>query len=442
MFLIEGEFWTATNIKPKISSGLNGRNDLLRPDSMSEDERKYDLMRYLCGIICRNFGDHCVYVLKSDTIASSTLLFAAITKYLHTARHEMNCQPLTLFQNDNQQINIRRSNFLSTLDRIADGDSDVVSRTARRFNDYNSIISAYSQCATDLNARYLLSDLSLGGSNTSNDSFYISATEKEAMNQFSEKMLKKVIELEVGSASSAQILSCSSSEVCNQKRVTCFTSTERLAKLIGDDIPEFVEVSIADKFLSDNSFPWCELRTSCDGRQSNALMIVVLSGIALVEALAVAYDILNDPQVTEIELVRGAFSIIESQFPPSLADRIDLTTNGGGQVVIIFESLGSGSGHRGAMSKLLKNNASEMSSSSSCYSASIAISFTHERQCAISTKALQYISMNSKILVHMMTLFCIFDKKFQCISTNGDKELGDYICLLMQEQNRNALLFK
>lgn len=443
--LVEGEFWTAHAMKARVSSH-QGNKDLERPDAMSDDNKTADLMRYISGIICRNFGKNIVYPVITPSTASSTLLFVVITDVIknHMISYDQNrptYAKLKFHLENAKKITERRKEFLKSLKDLICSE-DAIGRVSRRFSDMNSLLSAYSICKTEKNASMLLSDLSYGGSNMDSPKFQFDLNPNEILDlkQSSESIWAQV--QQEGKRNNRIVISKSSSSssalfATLPNRKTVALAFNGMQKVVDN---QFDKVSIIPK-EDESTISWATVVTSSDERSSTPLVIIVLSGVEIVELWAKAFDMLEDPATKEIDVVRVAFQLIESNFSSDLNDAIDDTKSEGGQIVILIDNLGTGSGVKGAVGKLQRfhSMSTRQQPGAAPSPAATQICMGEDRE-HFSMNASQYITMKASYMVHCFTTIGVFEHQYQIIPTSGGDELSNYISILIQEHNRLSLL--
>jgi len=179
-FLMEGQYKKNNPSMPKPL--VHADWELNKPDVVANE---VDIMRFLAGIVGRNFHDKRVYIIQSLDPAYTALLVAALAAVLSkvnspTRLHGSNyaysafgkfCHGWGGHKKGRQSkltsdlIDWSESLPLIPTQHTFSFTSEFNERVCRRFGDWPGLITAYNTCTSELHRRLLLQDLSVGGSN-------------------------------------------------------------------------------------------------------------------------------------------------------------------------------------------------------------------------------------------------------------------------------------
>jgi hypothetical protein len=413
-------------------------------------------MTLVCSIICRNFGSNVVSILLTSSTSSSALLFAAISAVLKSKIASNKFMSLQSYLSHTKMIKSNRDSFVKSLallnkDAMSSSSVNVVDIVSRRFSDYESLLSAYTSCATDLHASMLTSDLTAGGSNRDCPSnFDLSRSTLSSLKAFSESLWKDVITSDhlgdaTGRGTSSHTLrplylsSPLPAEMFPPSRITSVIVYNETKSLIGDDkYPD--KLKFFSRTDEDSCFPWASIVTSIDDtRHSAPMTVLVLSGVQILELWAEAFESLETSTPNEVDVIRRAFFFLESKFSSILTDNIVDVRNRAGQVILLIDNIGTGANNKGALSKLAKllreSNIQDFQEHTQQPSFSL-----RSDGFLFSIDTARYLSQRDAFLLHVHTAVAILEQGLQVIPTSGGAELGDYFAVLLHEHNRLSLL--
>ena len=471
--LIEGGIVDRPNLQPRVSAhdphDLDDRLDVIRG--------KTDLLAYMCGIVCRNFGPCKVNVLHTSTISETTALLAALSVTVEHCLLSMSIPPLhpsfdSFKAHWRRTMRSAREGILHAKLRQVGISADMIRRIERRFGDEVSLRAAYSLCANEANRLYLLGDCSLAGSNFDEPAVALDdPMGKAPMILDGMNVLRGVIHEEV------LVRECLLKSL---KRQLVVNGSEEMILLNGDFIGFKHEVTVNklartrkehdDELTHHRSNLWCEMyvQSQCEGfnRKSSHLYVLVVQGFDVIECLAEAYDVLSTTEnyvpthvtdkVFELKVVRRAWDSLRQRFPQVMTSRLqkeeEVDSHRHPQVVLLLDKLGRSGGNVGACGRLKTEHARAMHAavpatdevhncgdvySIHCSSASIRLDSSRR---PISYPAATYLTSKLKWTLSLVTAVAQVELDYQVFGCSDAIPVTDMVTNFVNEMHRLALL--
>jgi hypothetical protein len=372
-FLIEGDLSNTDKIRPNVGQG----RELESLERLDVIQSREELLGYMCGITCRNFGRHRVSVLHTTTSMETAIMLAALSvvmadEYEGIERAKLKEVSMATLHKHWHGIarNKRGASLVEklTANNLATGDA--IHRIQRRFGDEAGLCAAYDNCSGDVQGELLLKDLSLCASNMcdeaeARDSGPAGVTAGERIH------CSQNIFCALRRAHSASVVSSYSAKRCVVRMSASMAKTLDNLKGCGSYVHATVDPD--PLWCADADFqswlPWSKVTVeeswTGGSRRSGALFFVCVPGTVVVETLAAAFDALDaatiksrlggrDSRVFELSMVMAAWASIRQRFSPALQGAIAAEEALGycPQVVILLDNLGRGSGKIGACGRL------------------------------------------------------------------------------------------
>eukprot|EP00960_Hanusia_phi_P031465 749300-Hanusia_phi.AAC.13 len=165
-FLLEGELEAADRSRPRVLPGKE-EEERRRLDVIS---RREDLLRFLCGLVCRNYRRNVVLLAQTFNAIDSAMLLAALSKVFNwiwrRGREGGRGQSLSLVQHKwSSRMRSRSEEQLAgrLQGKVA---QDMVIRVLRRFGSEEALMNAYVACKGREQQRELLVNLSPAACNS------------------------------------------------------------------------------------------------------------------------------------------------------------------------------------------------------------------------------------------------------------------------------------
>ena len=465
-FLIEGSIVDRTNLQPRVSAHdpheLDDRLDVIRG--------KTDLLAYMCGIVCRNFGPCKVNVLHTSTTSETAVLLAALTV---TVEHCLLSAPPLQPSFESFQAHWRhavrsvREGILHAKLRQVGISADMIHRIERRFGDEVSLHAVYSLCANEANRLYLLGDCSLAGSNFDEPAVALDdPMGKTSMILDGMNVLHGVIQEE---------LLVRETLLKSLKRKLVVNCSEEMSLLNAEFIGFKHEVTVntmamkQDDKVTHHRNLWCEMyvQSQCEGfnRKSSNLFVLVVQGFDVIESLAEAYDVLSTTEkyvpthVTdkefELKVVRRAWDSLRKRFPQVMTRRlqVEVDSHRHPQVVLLMDKLGRSGGNVGACGRLKTEHARAMHTAVSVtdevhhcgdvysvvHRSSASIRLDSNRR-PISYPAATYLTSKLKWTLSLVTAVAQVELDYQVFGCSDAIPVTDMVTNFVNEMQRLALL--
>jgi hypothetical protein len=188
--------------------------------------------------------------------------------------------------------------------------------------------------------------------------------------------------------------------------------------------------------------------------QSNPLAIVVVPGLDVVEAIANAYELIStdhtrvaDPQLFDSKVVSLALEYIEARFPGDLLELTGLAKSpvhperaaNNTQLCVVIRFLGDGGRKAGAVGRVdAVKEKRELARQNGQPLPPFALDKDRD---PISEAAAEYLSVESRWLVSLLTATASLKFQWQVINTGSDGEdVERWVANLLHETHRMALL--
>lgn len=460
--LIEGDYRVDdSQVAPRVSS-THGEEDLERLDVISSTE---ELVGYVCGVICRNFGSasHCANVMMLQTTSpkeTATLLTAL--SLLLADHYDQQTSPVRLPTLSSVskywhagKVKSRRNELKERID-VSD---DMAYRLDRRFGDQRSLMLACNLCESDVQRTHLLCDLSTAGSNLRPE-----VVDREEFPIVTGELVDDSIVVAEAIANVApptprKKQAADDDVVIDTRQVYVKMNESMNALLMPLD-------GFADQFhfesSSSGSYAFCEITVEAGStrarsiRSSSPLFIAVIPGMDMVELLCKAYDSVVSREVDrsssvrnrgfDLKVVRTAVHMLEEGLHPELRERMVLTNESHPQLLLLVENLGHGGSTVGATSRLLKeHNAMERDNKVLLPEDQLDVSYldgkSHRRP--VSFQAAHYFFPHLRFMVNLLTAVITMEQGWQMLHVsekNGALPAKTMVMTCMHEMRRLALL--
>ena len=495
LFLIEGDIHLAERCSPN-TSGCAERC-LQRLDVI---QGRAELLRFMCGIACRNFGRNRVLILNPCTTVDTAILLAALAvvaanehddKQLacggSSAERRMSLAALQKHwagrTRNGRQDDLR--NFLSTLSSTtvpasssassAGVSLDLVHRIERRFGDISSLLKAYYSCSSHVHAHHLLSDLSLCASNccdevSGKDDFL---GDKE-MQEGSFKIYNAMIQRPTDAATPVITRGVKSRQthvaLCREMN----TAMDDLSGFSDYVVPVVLMDLGSTRDADIAPFPWCRIITEDRGvpgsrRRSGAIFLVAVSGDTVIEALAAAHDKLRvqrgphncnwssensssmkERRAFEMSVAEEAWTGIRSRYRADMAASIAREEQLGmcPQVAVLLDCLGGSNGRTGACGRL-KTRFNALSCAlhqhvedrgGEGHPEIGGIKLQNSSSVTISHEAARFLSIDLGWVVNLFVALAVMKHEYLVYHTSGSTPINEVVATFICEMQRQALL--
>lgn len=481
-FLIEGDINQTNRTKPLTSQGYEQQN-LQRLDVIQDSA---DLLAYICGIVCRNFGKYRVKVLHTIVAMETSNLLAALTvvaadelERIHANNSKsLKLPTLSSFQKywHGKPRNSRQEKFTNDLDGIGIG-SDTVHRIERRFGDADGLLSAYDLCPSKISKQLLLSDITLSACNICEE-----AQEKDECVGRAElqKDSLQVAQHVLMESNNGYDLFISNDSPRIEREVNMVLSQsmfDYMDQMTG--FPSNVKSTVvSESEVSHGSYPWCELsiigglgalQDIMPGtkRYSAPIYFVSIPGFDVIEALAKAFDEIFINQESckgkdfELKLARLAWDKVKNKMAFMLKNKFHnaVTEKRYPQMVVIIDNLGRGSGLIGACGRLKNVFAAKVHASDSFREEAVARSSSSSSSSSLnnddesihtvkldknrhpmSVAAARYLTSQLSWIVNLTVAIAQLELDYQILHSTVACPTKEIISMFLVEYPKQALL--